>query len=123
MFGMIMSAVCAYCLRRMFFRYAESYVRNECLEEVAEREARAVAAAIEVAADAAEVEAEAEARRGGGGGGEARPAEPTLQAAPSALPVIAVIARKVPSAQASLISPEEAVMYETAAAEVTSNAV
>ena len=122
MFGMIMSAVCAYCLRRMFFRYAESYVRNECLEEVAEREARAVAAAIEVAADAAEVEAEAEARRGGGGG-EARPAEPTLQAAPSALPVIAVIARKVPSAQASLISPEEAVMYETAAAEVTSNAV
>ena len=122
MFGMIMSAVCAYCLRRMFFRYAESYVRNECLEEVAEREARAVAAAIEVAADAAEAEAEAEARRGGGGG-EARPAEPTLQAAPSALPVIAVIARKVPSAQASLISPEEAVMYETAAAEVTSNAV
>ena len=123
MFGMIMSAVCAICLRRMFFRHSERYVRSESPEEVAEGEARAIAAARDVAA-----EEEAEARRGrregrGGGAALARPAEPTLQAAPSALPVIAVIARRLPSAQATLISPEEAVMYETAAAEVTSNAV
>ena len=70
---------------------------------------------------------------GEGGGGQrevvaaavelARPAEPTLQAAPSAPPVIAVIARIVPSAQATLVSPGEAALYETADAEMASSAV
>ena len=36
----------------------------------------------------------------------------TLQAAPSVPPVIAVIARRLPSAQATLISSEGAVMYD-----------
>ena len=62
---------------------------------------------------------------GGGGGGAAlaRPAEPTLQAAPSAPPVITVIARTVPSAHATLVSPAEAALYETAETEATSSAV
>ena len=61
--------------------------------------------------------AEAEAVAG------ARLAQTTLQAAPSVPPLIAVIARRLPSAQATLISSEEAVMYETAAAVVASSAV
>ena len=61
---------------------------------------------------------------GAGAGAETRLAQRALQAAPPAPPVIAVIARKVPSAQATLISSEEAIMYETAAAAVvTSDAV
>ena len=78
------------------------------------------------------LEAEEEAGEGGEGGGgeggggpvaEAQLAEPILQATPSALPVIAVIARRLPSAQATLVSPAEAALYETADAEVTSSAV
>ena len=53
----------------------------------------------------------------------ARLTQTTLQAAPSVPPVIAVIARRLPSAQATFISSEEAVMYETAAAVVASSAV
>ena len=67
--------------------------------------------------EGAGIEAEA------GAGAGARLTQTTLQAAPSVPPVIAVIARRLPSAQATLISSEEAVMYETAAAVVTSSAV
>lgn len=82
----------------------------------------------------------AEAGAGAGAGadagavgiGEARlSTRTTLQAAPSVPPVTTVVARRLPSAkprrfpsaQATPISSEEAMMYETAAAEVTSNAV
>ena len=101
---------------------AKSYAASECMSfpEVMEREAarEAVAAATGGGGEAG--------GEGGGGVGpvaEARLAEPTLQAAPSAPCVIEVIARIVPSAEATLVSPAEAALYETADAEATSCAV
>ena len=99
--------VCCMCrpLLRLWHATNESPTSVEGAEAVAEADAAAVAVAVAVA------------------GARERLTQTTLQAAPSAPPVIAVVARRLPSAQATPISSEEAVMYETAAAEVTSSAV
>ena len=90
-------------MRKRLWRYAKSYATKQSRSSVEGAEAEAVAETVAVAG--------------------ARFAQTTLQAAPSAPPVVTVIARRLPSAQATLISSEEAVMYETAAAEVTSSVV
>ena len=92
-------------MRKRLWRCAKSYATKQSRTSVEGAEAEAVAETVAVAVAGA------------------RLTQTTLQAAPSAPPVVTVIARRLPSAQATLISSEEAVMYETAAAEVTSSVV
>ena len=122
---LVVITLCAFCMRKRLWRCAKSYATKQSTSSVEEAEAvqGAEAVAEAEAAAAAEAEAEAVAVAVAAAGARERLAQTTLQAAPSAPPVIAVVARRLPSAQATPISSEEAVMYETAAAEVTSSAV
>ena len=106
MFALFIVAICACACGRPLWRWCHGTNESPSSVEGAE----VVGAEVEVEAETVAV-------------ARARLTQTTLQAASSAPHMIAVIATNVPSAQATLISPEEAVMYETAAAEVTSNAV
>ena len=114
---LVVITLCAFCMRKRLWRCAKSYATKQSTSSVEEAEAVQGAEAV------AEAEAAAVAVAVAVAGARERLTQTTLQAAPSAPPVIAVVARRLPSAQATPISSEEAVMYETAAAEVTSSAV